>query len=630
MSRLLTVAFVILVVLVTTIGGMWYLSYGVESVPSRATVSGLSAQATVHRYTEEGLPTVIQAASDADLLRALGYAQAQEMAFTLLLWRQVAQARLGAWLGASALPLDRHAARLGFSRGTDSLIAALPEGDRALLEAFAQGVNAGLHGQQRRDRFVALLGIEIEPFAAQDVLAIERMFAWSATTVAWPDSVNLPPEARHFITQDSLLRHTLGVFGWPESAGWTASDSTSSVLTARWVVGHAALPVVHESILVTATDSTLTIAIPGTPFPLLSARTAATAVFPAGRLQLQPATPRRWVADHTSLQKQDGGTFVERVWRDRDALLLRGDTSTASWEVAWTGLEPQTDASTWLSLLQRSSASATVFELVQAQVLSSEGGSGEGYVAGVLAASESARPWLRLRLDSLAASRTRLEDWFRDTQSAWAAEAHQRAAALLDSALLEQPHHRLAYEYLINWSGDLGGASIGATVFETFIQTLGLSPSSTPLPDTSQYFAAVRYTTAFAAAADTVVARHGPDPLEWRWEHVHPETRYFPLWAAPESLRLDLRRPRALASFQLPGEGHPTALRWLDPTNRQASAVYVAVVVTGSNPRWKLHRLKYDAARPFARYQTGGRRVQPLEVAYPSSGGHLITLLPGS
>ena len=103
---------------------------------------GLSAAATLSR-DERGYLSV-EAASRADAARALGFAHAQERFFQMDLLRRNAAGELSALVGSKALPLDKSRRLHRFRTRADAALAALPVAHRELLQAYAEGVNAGL------------------------------------------------------------------------------------------------------------------------------------------------------------------------------------------------------------------------------------------------------------------------------------------------------------------------------------------------------------------------------------------------------------------------------------------------------------------------------------------------------
>ena len=140
---LLRVTGIVLGLLVLLLLVAWLLLRGsLAQLDGELALPGLSAPASVARDSN-GMVTV-QAANEADMARALGYVHAQERYFEMDLMRRSAAGELSELFGADALPLDRrmrvHRLR---ARTHDNLDAALG-GKRAVLEAYRDGVNAGL------------------------------------------------------------------------------------------------------------------------------------------------------------------------------------------------------------------------------------------------------------------------------------------------------------------------------------------------------------------------------------------------------------------------------------------------------------------------------------------------------
>ena len=107
-----------------------------------ARLAGLRAPVRIERDAL-GVPT-IQGRDRLDVARATGYLHAQERFFQMDLLRRKAAGELAELFGRRALALDRRIRVHRFRRvARAALAAATPEG-RALLEAYAEGVNAGL------------------------------------------------------------------------------------------------------------------------------------------------------------------------------------------------------------------------------------------------------------------------------------------------------------------------------------------------------------------------------------------------------------------------------------------------------------------------------------------------------
>ena len=139
----------VVVLLLVAAGVAWWLLRGsLPALDGNAALPGLSAPVTVAR---DALGVVtIDAASEADAVRALGYVHAQERYFEMDLLRRTSAGELAALFGAVAIDADkRHRVHRMRARVTAHLDTI--SGDRqAPLAAYTEGVNAGLSALRLR------------------------------------------------------------------------------------------------------------------------------------------------------------------------------------------------------------------------------------------------------------------------------------------------------------------------------------------------------------------------------------------------------------------------------------------------------------------------------------------------
>jgi penicillin amidase len=159
---LLLLALVILTALVA-----WLLLRGsLPRLDGELALPGLSAPVVIQR-DRLGVVT-IDAANEADATRALGYVHAQERYFEMDLLRRTAAGELAALFGPIAVDTDRrhrvHRMRARAQIHLDAIV-----GDRqAQLQAYVEGVNAGLHGLKARPWSYLLLRRAPEPWQPAD------------------------------------------------------------------------------------------------------------------------------------------------------------------------------------------------------------------------------------------------------------------------------------------------------------------------------------------------------------------------------------------------------------------------------------------------------------------------------
>ncbi|MBI5158252.1 MAG: penicillin acylase family protein [Acidimicrobiia bacterium] len=117
-----------------------------------------------------GVPN-IAAATDEDAWFALGFCQGQDRAFQIETRARVVRGTVAALIGVDGVAIDRLSRRIGFARYGTAALAALKADDRARLEAFAAGVNAGMDaGGGGRSHEFLLLRVRPTRFTASDAL----------------------------------------------------------------------------------------------------------------------------------------------------------------------------------------------------------------------------------------------------------------------------------------------------------------------------------------------------------------------------------------------------------------------------------------------------------------------------
>jgi penicillin amidase len=175
LKRLALTAGILLAVIgvVGAVAGFWLHARLMASLPvldGERAVEGLLAPVEVER-DELGVPT-IRAESRLDLARATGWLHAQERFTQMDLMRRQAAGELAELVGEGALELDREhrvhrfraRARVFFHAGGDET--------RALLEAYAEGVNSGLAALRAAPPEYLLLRAEPEPWQPEDTILV--------------------------------------------------------------------------------------------------------------------------------------------------------------------------------------------------------------------------------------------------------------------------------------------------------------------------------------------------------------------------------------------------------------------------------------------------------------------------
>ena len=164
LKRLLIAVPVLVLALVLAV--WWLLRGSLPTLDGELALPGLSAPAKIER---DALGVVtIEAANESDALRALGYVHAQERYFEMDLMRRTSAGELSELFGPIALDLDkRHRTHRMRARVTEHLDVVV--GNRApQLQAYTDGVNAGLAAQRVRPWPYLLLRQSPRPWLVTD------------------------------------------------------------------------------------------------------------------------------------------------------------------------------------------------------------------------------------------------------------------------------------------------------------------------------------------------------------------------------------------------------------------------------------------------------------------------------
>jgi len=155
---------------VLLLGGVAMLALSLPMLDGTQHENRLRAPVTIARDAQ-GVP-IIAGATREDVAYATGFVHAQERFFQMDLLRRSAQGTLAALIGPPALEIDRERRLYGFDRLAAKALARLAPSDRALLERYAEGVNAGLAALRVRPFEYLVLRTTPLPWRAQDSLLV--------------------------------------------------------------------------------------------------------------------------------------------------------------------------------------------------------------------------------------------------------------------------------------------------------------------------------------------------------------------------------------------------------------------------------------------------------------------------
>ncbi len=178
--RLLRVVLIGLVILGVLIvgGGLYARSQIRASLPQTegtATIAGLGADVRIERDAL-GVPT-INAASREDVARALGFLHAQDRFFQMDLQRRQPAGELSALVGPRALDVDEEMRVHRFRTVAKRALDLTTPSYRRVLEAYTEGVNAGLNALGAVPFEYLVLRATPEPWRPEDsILTVLAMF----------------------------------------------------------------------------------------------------------------------------------------------------------------------------------------------------------------------------------------------------------------------------------------------------------------------------------------------------------------------------------------------------------------------------------------------------------------------
>ena len=198
-----------LLVLVSVVGGGIYVRQTLhDSLPmleGSIAVAGVETAIQVDRDSL-GVP-MITASSRRDAARALGFLHAQDRFFQMDLQRRQPAGELSALVGARAVEVDRAARMHRFRHVARAALQQTSAEYRRILEAYAEGVNAGVSALAAAPIEYFVLRATPEPWRAEDsILTILAMFntlqgrQWMFESTFGTLRDSMPPAMYEFLT----------------------------------------------------------------------------------------------------------------------------------------------------------------------------------------------------------------------------------------------------------------------------------------------------------------------------------------------------------------------------------------------------------------------------------------------
>lgn len=154
---------------------VWMVRRPWPKVTGTESVAGLTAPVEIMR-DEWGVP-YIYADNELDLVFAQGYVHAQDRLWQMEFTRRIGKGTLSEILGEVTLDIDKFMRTVGLRRAAAQDWEVLDAESRALLEAYASGVNAYIQNNPLPIEYT-ILSAEAIPWEPLDTLTIGKLMGW--------------------------------------------------------------------------------------------------------------------------------------------------------------------------------------------------------------------------------------------------------------------------------------------------------------------------------------------------------------------------------------------------------------------------------------------------------------------
>jgi penicillin amidase len=191
----------------------WFVYRPLPQLSGSIGVPGLQKAVIVER-DRWGVPHV-RANSVEDLAEAQGFVMAQDRLWQMDLLRRVARGQLSEILGPATLDIDKEFRTFGFGRAAERDISQMEPASRAVMEAYARGVNHFI--EQHRNQLpleFSLLKYKPQPWQASDSLVIAG-YMYQTLTDTWEEELDRSKvtervgweRARELFSPDAAMDH---------------------------------------------------------------------------------------------------------------------------------------------------------------------------------------------------------------------------------------------------------------------------------------------------------------------------------------------------------------------------------------------------------------------------------------
>jgi penicillin amidase len=166
----------------------WFVYRPLPQVDGTIVVNGLHSEVSVER-DRWGVPH-IRAGSAEDMVEAQGYVMAQDRLWQMDLLRRAARGQLSEIFGPAVLSVDKKFRTLGFGPAAEREAAAATGEPRAIVEAYARGVNRFIEQHQNQLPLeFSLLKYKPQPWTPADTLVIGG-YMYQTLTDQWENKLD--------------------------------------------------------------------------------------------------------------------------------------------------------------------------------------------------------------------------------------------------------------------------------------------------------------------------------------------------------------------------------------------------------------------------------------------------------
>src|SRR6516225_6685618 len=192
-SKIFARALLLFIALAGAVPGLIWskLSASLPTLDGNLEVTGLEHPVKVDRDSL-GIPS-IRGENRKDVAYATGFVHAQDRFFQMDTLRRRAAGELSELFGQSTLAADREARVHRFLVQAEKEFDALQQGEKELLQAYAEGVNFGLQQLKAKPFEYCLLGVEPEKWKPKDCILV--IYAMALDLQDRPGQVQLALDA---------------------------------------------------------------------------------------------------------------------------------------------------------------------------------------------------------------------------------------------------------------------------------------------------------------------------------------------------------------------------------------------------------------------------------------------------